>query len=182
MHGTSRIRTWTRLGMTVLQGSSILQLTDPIDWPINSDIVIATTGDRFSQEECEQRRILNISSDGLTVTLNEPLKYKHLGLTQQLNTTITLQIRAEVGLLSHNIIIQGKTDALNGSIDISIFVFMLTICVGISSSTLNSSVRACPEDFTPGQIITIQTKSFPSLISLTCRRSNHGKMCFAKIH
>jgi hypothetical protein len=58
-----------------------------------------------------------MSSDGLTVTLDEPVKYKHFGLIQQLNTTTSIEIRAEVGLLSHNIIIQGKTDEFERTID-----------------------------------------------------------------
>ena len=112
MHGTSRVRTWTRLQMTA----------------IDSDIIIFTMGDRFSQQECEQRRILNISSDGLTLTLNQPLKYKHLGLIQQLNTT-SIEIRAEMGLLSHNIIIRGKITLFDPSmIHMSVCVIALNIC------------------------------------------------------
>ncbi|CAF3338880.1 unnamed protein product [Rotaria sp. Silwood2] len=70
MHGTPTIRTWTQLGVTALNGSSTITLVQPVDWAIDSQIVIATTGDRFSQKESEVRRITNISSDGLLTNPN----------------------------------------------------------------------------------------------------------------
>lgn len=106
LHGRPTVKTWTRLNSTAVNGSSLITLVDPVDWPINSEIIIATTGDRTDQKQCEQRRILNISSDGRQLTLDEPLTYTHLGRTQRFNRTI-IEIRAEVGLLSHNVIIRG---------------------------------------------------------------------------
>jgi hypothetical protein len=106
LHGKPTIRTWTQLGATSMNGSSTITLLNPIDWPIDSEIIITTTSDRLSQTESELRRITNISSDGLVLTLDQPLNYTHLGATQQLNTT-TIEIRGEVGLLSHNVIVQG---------------------------------------------------------------------------
>ncbi|CAF1351069.1 unnamed protein product [Rotaria sordida] len=107
MHGMSTIQTWTQLGATANNGSTVITLLQPIDWNVNSQIVIATTSDRFSQKENEIRRIVNISSDRLTLTLDTPLKYTHLGATQTLNST-TIEIRGEVGLLSHNVVFQGS--------------------------------------------------------------------------
>ena len=105
------MKTWTRLGLTAVNGSSTITLIDPVDWPVNSDIVIATTGDRWSQEECEKRRIMNVSSDGRQLTLDEPLQYTHLGLSRSFNGT-TIEIRAEVGLLSRTIRIEGTQPLL----------------------------------------------------------------------
>ncbi|CAF4773440.1 unnamed protein product [Rotaria sp. Silwood1] len=107
MHGMPTVRTWTQLGTTASNGSTTITLLQPIDWNVDSQIVIATTGDRFSQKESEIRRIVNISSDGLTLTLDIPLKYTHLGVIQTLNST-TIEIRGEVGLLSHNVVFQGS--------------------------------------------------------------------------
>lgn len=106
VHGKSTVRTWTQLGATAYNGTSIISLLKPVNWSINSEIIIATTGDRFSQSESEVRRITNISSDGLTLTLDKPLTYTHLGVIQQVNTT-SIEVRGEVGLLSHNVVIQG---------------------------------------------------------------------------
>ena len=106
MHGIPTIRTWTKLGSTAFNGSSTITLLQPVNWTIDSLIVIATTSDRFSQKESELRRIRNISSNGLILTLDKPLLYTHLGITLTFNST-TVQLRAEVGLLSHNVIFQG---------------------------------------------------------------------------
>lgn len=106
MHGLPTVRTWTKLGATALNGSSTLTLLQPVNWTIGDEIVIATTSDRFSQKESEVRRIQNISSNGLILTLNRPLNYTHLGIIQIVNS-MTIEIRAEVGLLSHNVIFRG---------------------------------------------------------------------------
>ncbi|CAF3294041.1 unnamed protein product [Rotaria sp. Silwood2] len=128
MHGIPTVQTWAQLGATAMNGSTTLTLLQPVNWTINSQIVIATTSDRFSQKESEIRRITNISSNGLTLTLDQPLTYTHLGTSQTLNST-TIEIRAEVGLLSHNVVFQGSI-----------------------TETWNDTIEACPAGFNPGMI------------------------------
>ncbi|CAF4012065.1 unnamed protein product [Rotaria sp. Silwood2] len=125
MHGMPTVRTWTQLGATAGNGSTTITLLQPIDWNVDSQIVIATTGDRFSQKESEIRRIVNISSDGLTLILDTPLMYTHLGVTQTLNST-NIEVRGEVGLLSHNVVFQGSI-----------------------TETWNEIIEECPAGFNP---------------------------------
>lgn len=106
MHGMPTIRTWTQLASTASNGSTIIHLQESVNWTIDSLIVIATTNDRFTQKESEIRRIRNISSNGLMITLDKPLIYTHLGISLTINST-TVHLRAEVGLLSHNVVFQG---------------------------------------------------------------------------
>ncbi|CAF4657274.1 unnamed protein product [Rotaria sp. Silwood1] len=127
MHGIPTVRSWTQLGATAMNGSTTLTLLQPVNWTISSQIVIATTSDRFSQKESEIRRITNISSNGLTLTLDQPLTYTHLGISQTLNST-TIEIRAEVGLLSHNVVFQGAI-----------------------TETWNDTIEACPAGFNPDE-------------------------------
>ena len=108
MHGTNVVRTWARLGATAAVGANQITLLQSVDWPVGSKIVIATTGDHLSQGESEQRTITAISSDGLTLTLNTALTYQHLGITKNVGGSTTVEIRAEVGLLSHNVVFQGE--------------------------------------------------------------------------
>ena len=108
MHGMTVTQTWTRLAGTAAVGSTQITLLRAVDWSVGSRIVIATTGDYLSQGQSETRTITAISADGLTLTLNSPLTYKHLGVTQNVGST-TVEIRAEVGLLSHNVIFQGMS-------------------------------------------------------------------------
>lgn len=106
MHGRSVVRTWTRLASTANVGATQITLQQNVDWPVGSTIVIATTGDKFSQGQSEIRTITAVSSNGLTLTLNSALSFTHLGVTQNVGPT-SVDLRAEVGLLSHNVIYQG---------------------------------------------------------------------------
>ena len=113
MHGRSVVRIWTRLANTTAVGARNITLLQDVDWPVDSRIVIATTGDYLSQRETETRTITAISSDGRVLTLDSPLNFTHLGLTQPVGSTI-VEARAEVGLLSHNVIFQGLFDTYRG--------------------------------------------------------------------
>lgn len=106
MHGANVVRTWTKLAATAAAGANQLTLLQPVDWPVGSQIVIATTGDYLSQGQSEVRTITGLSNNGATLQLNSPLTYQHLGITQTINPT-SVELRAEVGLLSHNVIFQG---------------------------------------------------------------------------
>ena len=113
MHGRSVVRTWTRLASTAASGARNITLLQDVDWQVDSRIVIATTGDYLSQRETETRTITAISSNGRVLTLDSPLNFTHLGLTQRVGST-TVEARAEVGLLSHNVIFQGLFDTYRG--------------------------------------------------------------------
>ena len=106
MHGKPTIQMWTHLATTAVNGSSTITLRQPVDWAIGSEIIIPTTGDYLSQGESEKRTITNISSNGTVLTLNEPLNWTHLGVTQRLGS-VSIDARAEIGLLSHNVVFQG---------------------------------------------------------------------------
>jgi hypothetical protein len=114
------------LNATANSGSSQITLCQPVNWLVGNEIIIATTGDYLSQTESEVRTITSISSDGLTLTLDTPLNNTHLGITQTVGST-TIDLRAEVGLLSHNVIFQGSV-----------------------TPTFNQVIPACPVGFNPG--------------------------------
>ncbi len=109
MHGKSVGRTWTYLAYTAANQSTQIQLTDSVSWSIGAKIVIATTGDKFSQKESEVRRIVALSNDGKTLTLDSPLNYEHLSVKRS-NAGVDVYIRAEVGLLSRNVIFNSVND------------------------------------------------------------------------
>ncbi|KAI7798962.1 putative fibrocystin-L [Triplophysa rosa] len=102
--------TWTRLSQTAQSGSSTLTLMDAVTWKAGDEIVIASTGNRHSQRENELRRIASVSHDGRTLNLTEPLTYTHLGVSVNLPDGTAFQARAEVGLLTRNIVIRGSNN------------------------------------------------------------------------
>lgn len=106
MHGANVGQTWTRLAATATAGSTQITLLQPVSWPVGSEIVIVTTGNYQSQGQTETRTITAISPNGLTLTLNTALSYQHLGVTQTFGGT-PVEFRAEVGLLTHNVVFRG---------------------------------------------------------------------------
>lgn len=109
LHGLNNKKSWTQLDETALAGSLEIVLTDATNWAPNDEIVIASTA--FDMNQAEKRIIAAVN--GNTITLDSPLQYTHFGNLQVYtrpddpNLSWTLDERAEVGLLSRNITIQG---------------------------------------------------------------------------
>ncbi|XP_045208899.2 fibrocystin-L-like [Mercenaria mercenaria] len=110
MHGCPVPITWTRLSTTASEGDNMLHLVDPVDWHTGDEIAISSSGHHKSQTENEKKIITEISEDKRTVTLDSPLRAKHIGAEENFNTTL-VQIRAEVGLLTHNIVVRGNNNS-----------------------------------------------------------------------
>jgi hypothetical protein len=108
IHGVDYGQTWTQLGATANSGASQITLRQAVSWPVGSQIIIPTTGDYLSQGESEVRTIIARSTNGLTLTLDTPLNFTHLGVSQNVGI-VTVEARGEVGLLSHNILFQGQS-------------------------------------------------------------------------
>ena len=127
MHGKNIGVTWTKLSVTANLGDSSITVKDSvINWPIGGQIVIATTGDYLSQGQTETRTITAIN--GNTITLNSPLKFQHLSVTRTVGDT-SVSIMAEVGLLTRNVLYQGKVDKSKFNIKIKeIFNLIFNLC------------------------------------------------------
>jgi hypothetical protein len=102
--------TWTRLESTATAGSNTLELQNPVEWNIGDEIVIASTSHKHSQSENEKKSITDISLDKLTLTLDSALEATHWG-TQETFDGTNVEFRAEVGLLTHNVVVRGNTNA-----------------------------------------------------------------------
>jgi hypothetical protein len=106
LHGKPVGITWTYLSATANANSNQIQLKDPVGWSNGDQIVIATTGHKSSQGQSETNFITSISPDKKTLTLQAPLKFQHLSISRTVGG-VTVQIRAEVGLLSRNVVLNG---------------------------------------------------------------------------
>lgn len=88
-------------------------MKEPIIWPIGSEIVIAPTGNKFSVGKHDKRTIVNKSNNNRTITLDKPLDFTHLSEVRTFpsgSTSVSVHIRAEVGLLSRNVVFRGHND------------------------------------------------------------------------
>ncbi|MEL6705781.1 MAG: G8 domain-containing protein, partial [Bacteroidota bacterium] len=110
MHGASRDKTsWTVLDQHAARGDRSIRVSDAVNWESGDVIVIAPSG--YNAYEAEQRVVESVS--GRTVRLTEPLDYRHYGEIQTIEGR-RIDMRAEVGLLSRNILIQGDAASEDG--------------------------------------------------------------------
>ncbi len=98
---------WSQITKTVAPGETSIDLKDvPTGWKPGDQIVLAASS--FDPNEAEQLTITQI--DGNTVRFSPALKYAHYGEVQEYGGMI-LDERAEVGLLTRNILIKGGDDS-----------------------------------------------------------------------
>ncbi|KAI5615922.1 fibrocystin-L precursor [Silurus asotus] len=131
LHGIPIPITWTRLAQTASNGSNTLVLMDSVTWKVGDEIVIASTGARHSQQQNEVMKIASVSPDGQTLTLTSPLSYTHLGITVTLPDGTMFEARAEVGVLTRNIVVRGSIN-----------------------TEWSDKIQACPDGFNTGEFAT----------------------------
>ena len=112
LHGR-RVPGWTQLSQTAQPGDTEITLTSAPGWQTGDRIVIASTD--YWEHHAEERRITGVN--GSTFELDEPLEYQHWGELQSWGSNVVDE-RAEVGLLSRNIVVRGneasETDGFGG--------------------------------------------------------------------
>lgn len=125
VHGLSPQPAWTRLSKHAVQNETTITLRQSVNWNVGDEIIIASTdypgvylGERSTSDPAtftppapnawgnvpmpfdqnERRKILSISGDRRTITLDAALNFTHYGLAD---------MSAEVGVLTRNVLIQG---------------------------------------------------------------------------
>jgi cell migration-inducing and hyaluronan-binding protein len=102
LHGERRL-SWTKLGATAARGSTQITLDEAPGWRAGDRIVISSTDyDPFQREEATIEAV-----SGNVVTLDRALAYTHWGRVQTFDGR-SVDERAEVALLSHNVRIEGE--------------------------------------------------------------------------
>ena len=102
LHGVAHT-SWSRLAAHAANASLELTLEKAVGWRAGQRIIITSTD--FDLEQTEERHIRFVS--GTKVGLDVPLAYSHFGELQTFGGRV-LDERAEVGLLSRNIVVQGS--------------------------------------------------------------------------
>lgn len=105
MHGEP-IEGWTRLNATVGKGDRILEIEEPMDWGPGDKLVIASSS--YWSKHDEERTITAVN--GTRIELDRPLERMHWGVMQRFAGRDVDQ-RAEVALLTRNIVVRGPHDA-----------------------------------------------------------------------
>lgn len=107
IHGRPQV-SWTELRDPVAVGSTALKLSEPVDWAIGQEIVIAPTDYDF--KEFERRIITAVDAAKTTLTVDRPFAFKHAAFAESLSND-TLRVRAEVGLVSRNVLVTGGAES-----------------------------------------------------------------------
>uniref|UniRef100_UPI00193AC945 fibrocystin-L-like n=1 Tax=Styela clava TaxID=7725 RepID=UPI00193AC945 len=128
LHGKYVPVTWTYLSATANAGTNVITVDNPVTWEAGDEIVIASTGHRHSQEENEKHTILSVAGDQVTITLETALEFDHLGVVETMPDGTVLKSRAEVGLLTHNVLVRGSRNM-----------------------DWSEDIPACPEGFNTGE-------------------------------
>ncbi|MEM8862771.1 MAG: G8 domain-containing protein, partial [Chloroflexota bacterium] len=111
LHGSSRDKvSWTQLNAHADAGSTSITLAETVNWEAGDQIVIAPSG--FDPYEAEQVTVTAV--DGNQVSFTPALQFDHWGTIQTYEGKEVDQ-RAEVGLLTRNIRIQGDEDSLESN-------------------------------------------------------------------
>eukprot|EP00761_Pharyngomonas_kirbyi_P010107 gb/GECH01010125.1/.p1 GENE.gb/GECH01010125.1/~~gb/GECH01010125.1/.p1 ORF type:complete len:3495 (+),score=610.83 gb/GECH01010125.1/:1-10485(+) len=109
IHGKPREPIWTVLSSNAHPENDFITLEQPVDWNNGDRIVIASSHHFMNQSE--EAIVKSTSEDKMTVYLDRKLKYFHIGEITWLDYDF-IDMRAEVGLLSRNIIFQGDETTL----------------------------------------------------------------------
>ncbi|MBQ4819515.1 G8 domain-containing protein [Aquimarina sp. MMG016] len=121
LHGKKRM-SWTNLSTTANAGATQITLKEAVDWEVGDQIALTATGLATNSgkawNDVDEAEIIAISGNRRTLTLKDPLQYKHIGGSKSYTRardgkTWDVNIQGEVGLLSHYIKIQGKMDGNN---------------------------------------------------------------------
>jgi hypothetical protein len=113
MHGEDRVE-WTVLDANVSAGATQLTMSGAVDWEAGDVIVITASTNDWT--DVETATVSSVANGGLTVNLTAPLANMHTGVIYQYtrpsdSKAWNADLRAEVGLLSRNITIQGAADS-----------------------------------------------------------------------
>jgi G8 domain len=107
LHGRPLARAWTLLdGGDLAVGARRVVLAEAPGWQAGDRIVIASSS--FDQAEHDVAVIEAI--DGRQVTLREGLRFRHYGAVRTVGKRV-VDVRAAVGLLSRNIVVQGDVNS-----------------------------------------------------------------------
>lgn len=110
-------QSWTQLAQNARIGTDRIRVADATGWQPGDRVVVASS--TIDPREAEVVEIVAVASDGRTFFIAPELRFDHSGKVQHYGGK-RLDSRAEVGLLSHSIVIRGdehsSTTGIGGNI------------------------------------------------------------------
>ena len=142
LNGIPRNPVWTELWSIAAANTSQLILKEPVDWQPGEIIVISSTShDHQESEKLTISMVSNTTIDGAIrsiVTIVGLLKYDHYAIAETYidgnGNPETFEMRAEVGLLTRNIVFQGDDASDETEYGAQLMVYSVSSSAGLSSS------------------------------------------------
>ncbi len=107
LHGArADVQSWTQLRKNCAPGNTILETVDAVDWRVGDQIVIAPSGTNAYQTEV--RTITAVI--GNQIKVNPAMTFHHFGKIDSVGE-YAVDMRAEVGLLTRDIVLQGDASS-----------------------------------------------------------------------
>ena len=109
LHGKPLLdgRTHTKLLQTANAGDEEIWLMEPVSWDADSQIAITSTHYNGTFEAFDTAAVVAVTNGGRRLQLASPLLYEHLGETKIVAGGHSAEFRADVAILSRNVVIQG---------------------------------------------------------------------------
>jgi hypothetical protein len=159
VHGSKRLRTWTKLDATANAGDHWLLTSERVDFK-RGEVVIVTgserpgttsdgSGDDFSLYGMEEMTVDSVSADGFNVSFTAPLRFTHRSEIVTIEGRV-IDMRVEIGLLTRNVVIQGDNDTSTGEL---FGVHTIAFMSGIYHME-NAEIRRCGQAFNFGRYCT----------------------------
>lgn len=100
---------WTQLKQHASPGQSVLHLAEPVNWRVGDKVVLAPSG--TAPQHVEEFTVTGLDASGDLIGIDPPLTRQHFGRVQTVRG-FPVDMRAEVGLLTRDIVIQGDSSSL----------------------------------------------------------------------
>lgn len=110
LHGRPVVKRWTRLAAAAAPGDANITLADlNLGWRVGDRVLIAATS--FNTWQAEIRTITAVRTNGSVLVLDAPLAHPHSAKLRSYPGGPTVDMRAEVGLVSSNVLITAADGA-----------------------------------------------------------------------
>ena len=104
LHGRRHTARWTRLASTAETGSQSLQLSEAVDWPPGSQVVVSSSS--FNPDQAEVVTVAEVAAEGFLLLLETSLAHTHEVVVSEPLWEGGPPLGAEVGLLESNVVIE----------------------------------------------------------------------------
>ena len=149
IHGRPRRRVWTILGADILPGTNTVYTAEPVDWQ-PGELVVITSSD-FDYLHAEEAGVVSVVN-ATQFTVNITFQWLHRGTivpAEQVAWDSSVDMRAEVGLITRNVVVQGDESS-----DAQLYGVHTGVFMGGIYHFENAEIRRCGQGFILGRYCT----------------------------